>query len=52
MFKVEDKVFNAIAQYLIERPYKDVAHLLAAIQVCDKINEQETELETESSETE
>ena len=52
MFKVEDNVFNAIAQYLIKRPYKDVAHLLAAIQVCDKINEQEPELEIESSETE
>jgi len=51
MFKVEDDVLNAVAQYLIDRPYKEVAHLLAAIQVCDKIDEQEPELETESLET-
>jgi len=37
MFKVEDTVFNAIAQYLIERPYKDVMHLVNDLQKCEKI---------------
>jgi len=41
MFKVEDVDLNAIAQYLVERPYKEVAPLVAILQKLERFEDPE-----------
>ena len=47
MFNIKDDDFNAIANYLVERPYKEVAGLIEALRRAEQISEPLEEVEPE-----
>ena len=47
MFNIKDDDFNAIANYLVERPYKEVAGLIEALRRAEQISEPIEEVEPE-----
>lgn len=42
-FEISQEMLQAIANYLMEKPYKEVANLLVGIQSCKQIEEKKVE---------
>lgn len=44
-FEISQEMLQAIANYLMEKPYKEVANLLVGIQSCKQVEEKKPEQE-------